>query len=88
MRYLNLAEAMFSAGGLIDSDKYRWQRALLTLGDYMLPNGRNRSFLVDPVTDDASWKRLLSGSGRQSADARLILNKLFNKLSPESDLFL
>ncbi|MEX2441961.1 MAG: DUF262 domain-containing protein [Alkalispirochaeta sp.] len=81
-----LAEAMFSADGLNDSASHRWQRALLCLGDYLLPSGRNRSFLVNPVTEEASWKRLLSGSGDRAAAARRILKGLFGKLSPEMDM--
>ena len=33
------------------------------IGDYLLPSGRNRSFLVNASTETASWKRLLRGSG-------------------------
>lgn len=84
-RYTELAKEMFSAHGLNDSDAYLWQRALLCLGDYLLPNGRNRSFLLNSVTEEASWKRLLSGSGHAS-DARNTLKDLFNKLSPEMSI--
>ncbi|WP_158227236.1 DUF262 domain-containing protein [Mangrovitalea sediminis] len=85
-RHLDLAEAMFSANGLADPGEYRWQRALLCVGDYLLPSGRNRSFLVNSVTEEASWKRLLSGSGIRGSAARNILNRLFNDLSPEMDI--
>lgn len=84
-RYIALAETMFSAHGLKDSDAHCWQRALLCIGDYLLPSGRNRSFLVNSVTEEASWKRLLSGSGHAS-DARNVLRSLFNKLSPEMSI--
>ncbi len=83
---IELAEAMFSADGLNDCDKHRWKRALLCLGDYLLPSSRNRSFLVNSVTEEASWKRLLSGYGPYAATARNILKGLFNKLSPEKDI--
>lgn len=83
-RNLCLAEAMFSAVGLIDDGEHRWQRALLSLGDYLLPSGRNRSFLVNSLTEDASWKRLLSGSGYRGTAARDVLKHLFNKLSPDT----
>jgi len=85
-RYLVLAETMFSANGLIDHGGYRWQRALLSLGDYHLPSGRNRSFLVNSVTEEASWKRLLSGSGNRAATARNILKSLLQKLVPDTDI--
>ena len=38
-RYLTLAEKTFSATGLIKLSEYRWQRALLSFGDYLLPRG-------------------------------------------------
>lgn len=83
---IELAEAMFSAEGLNDLNEYRFQRTLLCLGDYLLPSGRNRSFLVDSVTEEASWKRLLSGYGEHAKKAREILKELFNRLSPEKDI--
>lgn len=82
---IELAEAMFTADGLNDSDAHHWQRALLCLGDYLLPDGRNRSFLVNAITEEASWKRLLSGSGYATA-ARNVLKSLFCKLSPEKPI--
>jgi hypothetical protein len=85
-QYLDIAETMFSANGLIEPGGYRWQRALLSLGDYLLPSGRNRSFLVNSVTEEASWKRLLSGSGNRAAAARNILNSLWQKLAPDADI--
>ena len=55
---------MFGPQGLNDHGKYRWQRALLSIGDYLLPSGtQNISFLVNSSTDPASWKRLLKGTG-------------------------
>ncbi len=85
-RYLDVAETMFSANGLVEPGGYRWQRALLSLGDYFLPSGRNRSFLVNSVTEEASWKRLLSGSGNRAAAARNILKSLWQKLVPDADI--
>lgn len=51
---------MFDEDGLIDLGAERWQRALLSLGDYLLPNGgANRSFLVNDASEPFSWKRFL-----------------------------
>lgn len=86
VRHLELGEAMFSANGLTDLGEHRWQRALLSLGDYLLPSGRNRSFLVNSMTEEASWKRLLSGSGNRGAAARNLLKRLFNELSTKMDI--
>lgn len=84
--YLKLAETMFSNDGLKDVGEHRWQRALLCLGDYLLPKNRNHSFLVNSMTEEASWKRLLSASSPSAASAREILEALFNKLSPDQNV--
>jgi hypothetical protein len=42
---------------------FLWERALLATGDYLLPRGRNWSFL-DDKDRDASWKRLLRADTR------------------------
>jgi hypothetical protein len=85
---LALAETMFSEKGLRPLKNYLWQRALLCIGDYLLPSGRNRSFLGNSVRDEASWKRLLSGTGKGqlAIQARNVLKDLFNRLSPDSDI--
>jgi hypothetical protein len=85
-RYLNLAEKMFSANGLVDPGKHRWQRALLSIGDYLLPSGRNLSFLVDSLTDEASWKRLLRGTGTKSPEPRGFLKQLWDRLALDEDI--
>jgi hypothetical protein len=59
---------VFSADGLKDFGDYRWERALLTKGDYLLDRGINRSFL-DNGDRDANWRRLLRGSFRSDPAA-------------------
>lgn len=61
--YLAKAFAVFSDQGLTDFGDCRWERALLAIGDYLLPKSRNDSFLNDSDRD-ASWKRLLRGGTR------------------------
>lgn len=85
LKYLCLAEKMFSAEGLMDLGEYRWQRALLSVGDYLLPKGRNVSFLVNSATDEASWKRLLRGA-RELIDKRKFLQRLWDSLSPGDEI--
>lgn len=86
-RYFNLAEQMFTLQGLNDLGQRRWQRAMLTIGDYFLRNWRNRYFLTNPSTDEASWKRLLRGTGPNVPEAvRAILHKLWQQLSPDAPL--
>lgn len=60
---LQKAEAMFSSKGLQDLPDFKWERALLCVGNYLLPNRMNFSFLVNSQTDHASWKRLLRDPG-------------------------
>lgn len=78
--YWKKADSMFSQNGLTYIEGYRWQRALLSMGDYLLPRGRNYSFLVNSSTDQASWKRLLRGTGSKVSDARKILHTLWDRL--------
>ena len=49
--YLLKAKAMFTANGLVQMTDFRWQRALLSIGDYLLPSGRNLSFLSNSATE-------------------------------------
>ena len=73
---------MFDTRGLRKLDDYRWERALLSIGDYTLPSGgRNHSFLVNSLTDQASWKRLLRGAGEDVTKARKLLHQLWDCLT-------
>lgn len=78
--YLGKAEKMFNARGLNSLSDYRWERALLSLGDYFLPSRGSRdnySFLVNSASEQASWKRLLRGDcGRNTQKARVFLQQL------------
>lgn len=79
--YLNKAEMMFSARGLNSLADFRWERALLSLGDYLLPSGYNYSFLVNSASEQASWKRLLrGGAGENVQQARALLHKLLEQI--------
>jgi hypothetical protein len=81
--YLKKSEIMFNTRGLVNLGECRWERALLSIGDYILPSGRNHSFLVNSSTDQASWKRLLRGT---DINAREFLQHLLNRLTAESPL--
>lgn len=48
---------------------YLWQRALLTIGDYLLPMGSNLSFGTNSSDNADSWRRLLRG-GKADAEVR------------------
>lgn len=85
--YLKKAENMFNSRGLIHLTEYRWERALLTMGDYLLPtSSSNYSFVVNSSTDQASWKRLLRGMGDSALEVREILHQLLDKLSENGSL--
>ena len=63
-RYHKKAQITFTSSGLAPEKPtalYLWKRALLTLGNYLVPIGRNYSFLTDPPSNRDSWKRFLRG---------------------------
>jgi hypothetical protein len=82
-KYLIIAEKMFGNSGIIDPEKtFLWQRALLSVGDYMFPmTARRFSFLQDSSTEANSWRRLLRGHTDAEADGRQLLGELWDKLS-------
>ncbi|HFS0969466.1 TPA: DUF262 domain-containing protein [Pseudomonas aeruginosa] len=84
--YLDKAEAMFNARGLNSLADFRWERALLSLGDYFLLSGSNYSFLVNSASEQASWKRLLRGAGENVQEARALLQKLLDRIDLDAPL--
>ncbi|KIH84094.1 DUF262 domain-containing protein [Pseudomonas batumici] len=85
--YLDKAEKMFSARGLNSLADFRWERALLSFGDYLLPSGSNYSFLVNSASEQASWKRLLrGGAGENVQEARALLQKLLEQIDLDAPL--
>ena len=83
---LQKAEVMFTNKGLNSLADFRWERALLCMGAYFLPSGRNHSFLVNPQTDQASWKRFLKGTGRNVPELRRMLCELWKRLDGAANL--
>ncbi len=83
--YLQMATAMFDRGGLNRMTDFRWERALLALGDYLLPARRNHSFLVNLQSEQTSWKRLLRGASSGSQQSE-VLRRLWEQLSGTADL--
>jgi hypothetical protein len=79
--YSARANMMFNHSGLRKLDKHVWQRALLSIGVYLLPQGRNLSFLVNDSNKEASWKRLL----RDQSKERNYLQSLWGRIYPEQD---
>lgn len=86
-KYLLRAEKMFTPHGLYNLGECRWERALLTFGDYLLRSGRqNDSFLVGAHTEPASWKRLLRGPAGTENHPRYFLKALWDALPLEGNL--
>lgn len=79
--YLSKASAIFSDQGLKDFGEFRWERALLAIGNYLLPKSSNESFLNDSDRD-ASWKRLLRGGAAAIEEKRLYVKGLLDRIDP------
>lgn len=64
---------------------FLWERALLATGDYLLPRGRNWSFL-DDKDRDASWKRLLRADTRvPDREARRdVVRRVLEQVDPKN----
>jgi hypothetical protein len=77
--YLAKASAVFSDQGLKDFGEFRLERALLAIGNYLLPKSSNESFLNDSDRD-ASWKRLLRGGTTAIEDKRLYVKTLLDQI--------
>lgn len=62
-------------------DEFLWERALLATGEYMLPKGRNLSFLEERDRD-ASWKRLLRGDTQipDKAERRDVVRRVLQQV--------
>lgn len=76
------AQSMFSSKGLSELPDFRWERALLCIGDYLLTRGSNHSFLVNSQTEPVSWKRLL----RDQGNSREILHQLWDLIDVTNNL--
>lgn len=78
------AVTVLGQGGLLSFGDARWERALLSIGDYLLPIGRNFHF-GDAASRDTSWKRLLrsnaSDSGNDAA-RRIHFRTLLDNVPP------
>ena len=78
--YLGKSKRMFTENGIRKLELSRWERALLCYGDYLLPSGLNRSFLVNRSTVPASWKQLLQYKNR------LYICQLWDDLEDDDEL--
>lgn len=83
--YSEKAETVFGPSGLKEEyDDFLFERALLSIGNYTLAKGPNRSFLID-LDRDIGWKRLL----RDDSVQRSYVKELFDNVEAsqiETDL--
>ncbi|MFL9908901.1 GmrSD restriction endonuclease domain-containing protein [Paraburkholderia sp. RL17-337-BIB-A] len=83
--YLVKAESTFDEAGLVEpngasSRSYLWQRALLSVGDYLMPLSSNHSFGVNVADEGDSWKRFLRGGGIEATKRRTYLKTLWDRI--------
>ena len=83
--YLVKAAITFDKDGLAEpagaaATSYLWQRALLTVGDYLIPLGSNHSFGTDATDNADSWKRFLRGGKADAVGRRKHLKFLWDRL--------
>jgi hypothetical protein len=65
--YYQKANSLFDKDGLKPIPEFLFERALLSIGDYLLVYKRNKSFLVNPGRDN-TWKRLLRDDNEGKRD--------------------
>jgi len=74
------AKAIFNKNGIRDFKDLSFERALLSIGDYLMNKGSNYSFGLNGRERDLSWKRLL----RDNDKRRGYLRDLFTKINSDS----
>lgn len=81
--YLRKLKLMFNDKGLNAVEEFRWERALLSMGDYLLFGKSNFSFLHDRQPEETRWKRLLSNT-EGVLSRRQLVKSLWDKIDPDS----
>lgn len=82
-RYLGQATSVFYPNGLRSFPDFKWERALLSKGDYTLGWGSyNASLLQDGAGENErpTWKVLLRGANRPVEQRRSLVKALFDSL--------
>lgn len=80
--YKERAESVFNDNGLRSFPEFIFERALISIGNYTLTKGRNRSFLVN-YDREIGWKRLLRDSENKK---RYIVKALLDSISSCKDV--
>lgn len=84
--YYEKANRIFNAQGLREFEAFLWERALLSMGDYLIESGRNYCFLKSEGRE-TSWKRLLRGNPKklQDEERRDIVLKVLIRLDLDAN---
>ena len=83
--YREVAEVVFDGSGLRRFPDFKWERALLAIGDYTLAYGKNHSFLQDRSGEHRpTWKALLRGDMTDSINNKK--RQLIKTILDEIDL--
>jgi hypothetical protein len=78
-KYSKIADSIFDRNGLKEFPEFAFERALLSIGDYLLYSRQNFSFLVNSKGErEISWKRLLRGDGE--SERREYIKDLFDQI--------
>ena len=90
-RYFNVASEMFDGNGLTKLENFRWERALLTKGNYLLMRVQSDTFLTNHgVGENFGWKRLLrdrtNRTKKEEKQKRSYLRELWDDLSDDGDI--
>ena len=91
LEYDTRIKQLFSDSGLRPFQELLFERALLSLGDYTLDRGKNKSFLTSKVSSgerNPTWKLLLRGHmfDEEHEAKRLLVKALLDKIDPASDV--
>ena len=83
--YFAKASITFDRAGLLvpsgaQASSYLWQRALLSVGDYLMPVSSNRSFGINAATEPDSWKRYLRAGRDDASRRRKCLHSLWDRM--------
>jgi len=79
--YYEKANRVFSSQGLREFKDFLWERALLSVDNYLVESGRNLCFLKSEGRE-TSWKRLLRGNPKRKSDEnnRLLVKQVFDMM--------
>ncbi|MBZ4035355.1 DUF262 domain-containing protein [Flavobacterium sp. 17A] len=84
--YSNKAAILFGKDGIKPFPDFLFERALLSVGDYMLRKKKNYSFLINGLERDISWKKLLRDDNKERSHLKILLDSISDYDNLESEL--